>query len=266
MKAVYIVCLILLGVLQAGCRENIEEYSGIAGIYFAMSIEHGGLDDSKQDYTSASDIPFAVDERKDTVLQVRAKIIGEVVGHDRVVSIRVVPQEDSETEAKEGTDFEPLLDAYYVKANEVYANIPIHFYKKSDLKDKERVLELELLPSKDFDTPMAKWLRPGSSDKEGIDVLHHTITISDKWIKLPGFNEYYFGTYSEKKNRLMCELFNLTLKDFEKTMTAVRCRTLAIKLDQYLKEQEANGKTVYEDYRDGEGKRVKMTVGKGIDY
>lgn len=266
MKTIYITCLALLGILQTGCRENIEEYSGIAGIYFAMSAKYGGWNDSEEDYTSISDIPFAVDEREDTVLLVRAKIIGEVVGHDRAVSIRIVPQEDSETEAIEGSDFEPLLDTYYVKANEVYANIPIHFYKKSDLKDKERILKLELLPNKDFDTPMAEWLRPGSSDKKGIDVLHHTITISDKWIKLPGFNEYYFGTYSEKKNRLMCELFNLTLKDFEKAMSIVKCRTLAVKLDQHLKEQEAKGETVYEDYLDGEGKPVKMTVGKGIDY
>ena len=64
----------------------------------------------------------------------------------------------------------------------------------------------------------------------------------------------------------MCELFNLTLKDFEKAMSIVKCRTLAVKLDQYLKEQEAKGDPVYEDYLDGEGKPVKMTVGKGIDY
>ncbi|MEQ3319143.1 MULTISPECIES: DUF4843 domain-containing protein [Bacteroides] len=266
MKRIYIIYWVLLGILQAGCREDIELYSGTAGIYFAMSIKYGGWNDSELDYTSTSEIPFAVDEREDTVLQVRAKIIGSIADYDRIVSIRIISQEDAETEAKEGFDFDPILDTYYVKANEAYANIPIHFYRRSDLKDKERVLVLELLPSKDFSTPMIEWLRPGSSDKTGVDVLHHTITISDKWIKLPGFNEYYFGTYSEKKNRLMCELFDMKLKDFEKTMTTVKCRTLAIKLDQYLKEQDAQGTPVYEDYRDEEGNPVKMTVGDGINY
>ena len=56
------------------------------------------------------------------------------------------------------------------------------------------------------------------------------------------------------------------MKDFEKTMTTVKCRTLAIKLDQYLKEQDAQGTPVYEDYRDEEGNPVKMTVGDGINY
>lgn len=266
MKHRYILVLGLLVVSQTGCRENIEEYSGMAGIYFAMSSKSGGWDDNKMDYVSASDIPFAVDEREDTVFLLRAKIIGETTGYDRAVSIRIVPQENAEMEAKEGKDFDPLLDTYYVKANKVYADIPIHFYNKSDLKNKKRVLEIELLPNNEFNTPMEEWLRPGSSDKTGVDVLRHSIAISNKWIKLPGFNEYFFGTYSEKKNRLMCELFNMTLKDFEKPMSTVRNRTLAVKLDQYLKEQEAKGATVYEDYLDEGGKPVKMAVGEGINY
>ena len=60
-----------------------------------------------------------------------------------------------------------------------------------------------------------------------------------KWVKLPGFNEYFLGPYSEKKNRLICEQFNLTLLDFLEPMSTVKIRTLGIKFDQYLKEMEA---------------------------
>ena len=266
MKQIHTYILIAAGALLAGCNENIEEYSGEAGIYFAMSASQGGVDDSSLDYSSSSSIPFAVDNREDTVMMVRAKVIGGVAGHDRIVNVRVVEQEIKQNQAVVGHDFDPLQPVYYVKAGEVYAEIPIHFYKRDDLKNKERVLELELLPSDDFTTPMSVWLRPGGSDNNAVDVLHHRISISDKWIKLPGFNEYFFGKYSEKKNRLMCSLFNLTLKDFEKEMTTVRCRALATKFDQYLKEQDALGRTVYEDYTDATGSLVKMAVGLGINY
>ena len=46
--------------MLAACTEEIETYSGESGIYFAMSATKGGLDDSKQDYTAETQIPFAV--------------------------------------------------------------------------------------------------------------------------------------------------------------------------------------------------------------
>lgn len=97
---------------------------------------------------------------------------------------------------------------------------------------------------------MPYWLAPNSSDKTGIDVIHHTISISDKMGKITrGSTKYFLGPYSEKKNRLICEQFNLTLLDFLEPMSTVKIRTLGIKFDQYLKEMEAKGQTIYEDYR-----------------
>lgn len=259
----------LLGLALSACNKQIETYSGESGIYFAMSASMGGLDDSKQDYTSETQIPFAVySDISDTTLIVRAKVIGTATGYDRKVSVQVVPQASEELQAKEGWDYDALQSTYTVKANEVYALIPVHLYLKNDLQDKERKLELQLLPNEDFSTPMSEWLRPNSSDKTGVDVLHHTITISNKWVQLPGFRTYFFGTYSEKKCRLICSLFGLTLLDFESesSMSAVKAKALGIKFDQYLKEQEENGQTIYEDYTDSEGNPVKMTAGEGIKY
>lgn len=77
--------------MLAACTEEIETYSGESGIYFAMSATKGGLDDSKQDYTAETQIPFAVYSTiSDTTLMVRAKVIGPAVGHDRKVTVQVV--------------------------------------------------------------------------------------------------------------------------------------------------------------------------------
>ncbi|WP_455498867.1 DUF4843 domain-containing protein [Coprobacter sp.] len=262
-KNIIFLKFISLLILVTGCREEIPEYSGVSGIYFAMSESKGGLDDSKLDYTDKTSVPFAVFDKEDSVLIVRAKILGEVTAHDREIIVEVIADEST---AIQGEDYEPLQEKYYVKANDVYAQIPIHFYKKSSLKDNERILRIRLKESKDFNLPMSYWLAPNSSNKNGVDVIHHTISISDKWVKLPGFNEYFLGPYSEKKNRLICDLFNLTLLDFIEPMTTVKIRTLGVKFDQYLKEMEAKEQTVYEDYRDSNGNLVKMTAGEGINY
>lgn len=267
MKRLYIACLSTLAL--GACNNQIETYSGESGIYFAMSATQGGLDDSKQDYTSQTQIPFAVYSNvTDTTLMVRAKVIGPAVSYDREIKIQVVPQDPSDTQAKEGWDYDALQSTYTVKANEVYTLIPIRFHLKDDLKDKERKLELELVANEAFSTPMAEWRKPNSSDKTGIDVLHHTIVISNKWVQLPGFRTYYFGAYSEKKCRLICSLFGLSLLDFESesSMSITKAKALGIKFDQYLKEQEGKGLTIYEDETDAEGNLVKMTAGEGIKY
>ena len=49
-------------------------------------------------------------------------------------------------------------------------------------------------------------------------------------------------------------------------MSLTKAKALGIKFDQYLKEQESNGQTIYEDYTDSEGNPVKMTAGEGIKY
>ena len=51
MKKIIFLNLIAILALFTGCREEIPEYSGTSGIYFAMSKTKGGLDDSKLDYT-----------------------------------------------------------------------------------------------------------------------------------------------------------------------------------------------------------------------
>ena len=225
MKRIYIYLACLSGLTLGACNEQIETYSGEAGIYFAMSATKGGLDDSGQDYTSETQIPFAVySNTTDTTLLVRAKVIGPAVDYDRQIMVQVVPQTDAELQAKEGWDYDALQSNYTVKANEVYTLIPVRFHLKNDLKD--------------------------------------------KWVQLPGFRTYFFGVYSEKKCKLICNLFGLTLLDFEseESMSLTKAKALGIKFDQYLKEQESNGQTIYEDYTDSEGNPVKMTAGEGIKY
>lgn len=73
MKKIIFLNLIAILALFTGCREEIPEYSGASGIYFAMSKTKGGLDDSKLDYTDNTSLPFAVFDKEDSILIVRVK-------------------------------------------------------------------------------------------------------------------------------------------------------------------------------------------------
>lgn len=94
-KNIIFLKFISLLILVTGCREEIPEYSGVSGIYFAMSESKGGLDDSKLDYTDKTSVPFAVFDKEDSVLIVRAKILGEVTAHDREIIVEVIADEST---------------------------------------------------------------------------------------------------------------------------------------------------------------------------
>lgn len=252
---------LFLAILLTACKSSIMEYSGISGLFFAMPGGSGAYVD-KQEYSDESILPFALTSSEDSVFILKAKIIGEVMPYDRPVNIRIA---GSESSAVESRDYAPLNDTYYVKAGEIYVDIPIHFYRNESLNGKEVTLVIQLQENESFKLPMPYWRPISNTSGEPVDVISHRITISDKYIKLPGFNEYFFGTYSEKKLRLICTISNLTLHDFVEPMTTVRAKAIGQNLDRYLKEMEAKGETVYEDYKDSEGKPVKMTSGKGIN-
>ena len=60
----------------------------------------------------------------------------------------------------------------------------------------------------------------------------------------------------------MCSVFDLTLADFRPdALSFIERKVLGQNFRRYLAEEELAGRTVYEDYLDGEGNPVKMESG-----
>jgi NOL1/NOP2/fmu family ribosome biogenesis protein len=99
--------------------------------------------------------------------------------------------------------------------------------------------------------------------KEIQNVVRHVVGLSDEVFMPKAWTVNYFGSYSKKKVKLLCEMFGLKMADFDNVieMDMERQRTYAQGLDKYLKEMEAKGQTVYEDEKDKDGNPVKMAVG-----
>ncbi len=240
------------------CNETIQTYDGETGVYFAM-LQSGSSEDNPR-YDTSSSVPFALTHgATDSLFQLRVKIIGRVADYPRSFSYRVIAEEST---AEEGADY-TLPDApCEVPAGEVYGYIPIHFYRQASLDGEERTLTLELQANENFSLPLTSWLPVNGTETVGTDVIRHTVTVSDKYVRLDGWSDMFYGTYSDKKIKLMCSVFGLTLADFlPDALSYVERKVLGQNFRRYLDAEAAAGRTVYEDYLDAEGNPVRMESG-----
>ena len=228
----------MMAVSAVACTDSLEKYNGEAGIYFAMRVE-----DSAVNIVTDDDM---------AVFNLKVKILGAVSDRDRQISIEVVPEE---TDAL-AEDYDPLLPEYTLPAGAVFGSIPITFHRTASLEGQERRLTVRLVENSDFALPITMWR---NSSDEYVDVVKHTIIISDKYVQLPGYAVGYFGPFSEKKMALLLEVLGLEISDFNEEMPYTQAKAYGQKFDRYLKEQKAAGHTVYEE--DGV---TEMTAGEYI--
>ncbi|MCM1177273.1 MAG: DUF4843 domain-containing protein [Bacteroidales bacterium] len=239
MKAYIYIIMFAAGMAIAGCTDALETYSGTSGVYFAMGAgkTYANADTT---YVESSNLPFIVTGSRDSVFNVKIKIVGAVSQHDRNVEARIV--EDMSTVTAE--DYEPLQGSYVLKAGEVFGNIPIRFLRPSSLEGKQRTMTIELVENSDFSLPIRFWR---NSSTEYVNVTRHSIIVSDKYVQLPGYSESHFGAFSEKKMKILLDLFGMKLTDFNASLPLTMTKAMGQKFDRWLQEQKSKGETVYEE-------------------
>jgi hypothetical protein len=242
--------LMIAALVAVSCMSEIDTYHGESGIYFAMREDVTTVNVDTL-YRETSTLPFIVTAKTDSVFNLKVKILGAVADYDREISLRVV---DDLSTALQG-DYDILQPTYTLPAGEVYGIIPIKFNRTASLQGNERSLVLELMENEDFTLPIRMWR---NSTTEYVSVVRHTIVISDKYVQLPGYRTGHFGTFSEKKMKLIIELSGLKLNDFNEILPVTMTKTIGQKLDRYLAEMKAKGTPVYEE--DG------VTLMKAGDY
>ena len=244
-------CLcVLSAVLMLSCTSQIDTYHGESGVYFAMrdNVTTVNVDTL---YKETSSLPFIVTDKSDSVFNLKVKILGPVTEHDRRVQVRVV----EELSTVQSGDYDGLDNSYVLKAGEIYGSIPIMFRRTASLQGNERTLVVELVENEDFTLPIRMWR---NSSTEYVNVVRHSIVVSDKYVQLPGYRVGHFGPFSEKKMRLIIEISGMSLNDFNEVLPVTMTKTIGQKLDRYLAEMRAKGTPVYEE--DG------VTLMKSGDY
>ncbi len=265
MNKIWSFCLsVLAGIVLFGCKTDMMDYEGRAGVYFAVQNPFvGGIGDSTSwPYTPLTEIPFITTTSTDSAVKLRVKLLGNLVNKDRTFKMVIV---DSGTTAIEGTDYDLPQTEYVLSANTISKEVVIKVHRSSSLKDTLRKVMFELVPTADFALPINTWFpapgQYGYSPKPGapienISAIRHTIIISDVITSQPsGWLPGFFGDFSRKKYIILAEWYNLTWDDFTRAnMDPNRSRALGQRAKYRLEELEAEGNPVLE----ADGTPMKM--------
>ncbi len=261
----YIIEFVVSLLLFWRCEKEMMDYEGKPGIYFAVqTIPPSQYGDSELfAYTDTTLLPFSVLLTDDTTLNIKVRVMGEIVDYDRYFKIHVV---DTATDAVVGEDYDALEQQYVIKSGERETFIPITGHRQSKMLDTIYYLTLELEANEHFALPLKYWrpLEQDYTDKNKIiDVTRHVIGFSDGIYQPKAWIYNYLGKCTRKKMSLICSMFGLQLTDFDNSneMTMNKQKVLGQSLDRYLKDMDEKGETIYEDEVDKDGKPVKMTVG-----
>ena len=238
-KIANVVLLVFCAVYCAGCRSEIQTYHGATGIYFAMP-EGSTYANADTLYTDNTPLPFIISQKQDSVLVLKVKLLGKTQPRRRLIPVRVVPE--LTTLPAEGYDLDEA--ACLLEAGQVYGKVPVTFHRLPRLQDEELKLTLELVENEEFSLPVKQWR---NSSTEYVDVVRHTVVVSDMYVQLPGYAVGHFGPFSQKKMKLLLELFSMKLSDFNEKLPVTFTKALGQKFDRYQKKQAAKGTPVYEE-------------------
>lgn len=248
-KAIYIFLLAAAApALWTACKKDgLITYNASNDIYFNYK---SGVDPSKQqlgtlidtvDYTFA----YSPDNVRDTLFPIPIAITGAPANTDRIYKIVV----DAGATAIEGKHYAwpPLV----IKAGRVVDTLFMRFNRTADLRQGRVSMTLRLVPNENFSTDIQSRLG-GYADT--VNAILFKVSLSDMLVAGPDWNIYYasyFGTFSEKKMRLMNTVVGLPL-NFWATSGGLNSAGIAsaiyyaTAMGRYLRQQAAAGNPIYE--------------------
>lgn len=243
MKQIIFAVILWIGLcLIQGCEKELEKYNGTEGVYFGSSIPA----------SSAEFINIAGDT---SAVKIRIMTTGRVKDYDR--NFRLVIDNDSTT-AVAGREYTPPAESQLIKAGTCYTDVVIPVYRTEFLKKEELRFHLKLEPTSDFVIGIPIWFERSPE----FDADRHIVRMSDFIVRPEIWNGYessidhsekgYWGVFSEKKYRLICEKFNLVYKDFssKEKMPNAKQRVIREVMADYLQElYDANTPILEEDRR-----------------
>lgn len=270
MKNIYILLLSVLTIIS--CEKEMMSFEGKDSVYFKVQprTSTGVGNPEIWPVVDTSSISFTKTTEPDSIYLVKVRLLGRVKDYDRKFKILV----DTGTTATSGVDYDELLEYYVMKAGERDSFIPIKFHRTEIMQEKDLFLTLSLHKTEDFDLilPIYNTEHDQTPDTVKINVINHTIIVSDKIFKPITWNDYVGGTYSDYKMTLICDLYDVPIEEFANTdtMPFTRFKSMMIAFNLYLLQMKIDGNTVYEQDLKGnytldeDGKKIEMTTGPGL--
>jgi len=238
-------------VLLFACKkEGLHTWDAGNNIYFNYKT---GVDTSRGQLGFVVDsvyftFAYSAESVTDTLFPIPVAVTGAPAGSNRTYKVVV----DSGATAIEGKHYSwpPLV----IRAGRVTDTLFMRFNRTADLRQGTVKMRLHLVPNENFGTDIHRM--PEHSYTDTINIIQFRITLSDILTAGDDWDSYYadyFGTFSEKKVRLMNRVVALPLNFWaagtgglsgEKIAYAVYYATT---MARYLTTQAAAGNTIYDE-------------------
>lgn len=203
MKRIY---YIIAGILLCGgCEKDIDIFQWPDGVHFEVK-QQGVLCDTSE-YTFA----FEEAEVTEMIAPVRIQLTGQIAGYDRKINVQVMAED------KNPAGDSPYLfhtDTCYIRKGRNFLDLLITLKRDSDVQKKKYALRLKLVENEWFKTTNREWITDEVNGKS-VDLIHHTILVSDILTRPLAWYDDYLGKWSVRKFLLICEQTGFKRKDFQ---------------------------------------------------
>lgn len=242
------------------CERDLMSYEGTESVYFAAQSGNSWGSENDWPYSPYTDVEFVKVVPDTLTVFVKVMITGQLKDYPRSFRVEINP--DSTT-AREGVHFDVLSEEYVIAANKNFGHVPIKLHRQPDMKNEIITIGLRLLPNENFSMTFPQFGQPAGHTNsgviyEGFDVSLHKVRISDllvqpsEWagsVNAEGKESGTMGAFTEKKFKMMCEMFDLTYNDFmDKTVMSYMMQLLISQhLSMELIKRKDKGDPVLED-------------------
>jgi hypothetical protein len=237
-------------------KEALMKYKTDDNVYFNYLVGVDPANNNLGYYIDSLDLTFSFSDAsvKDSILNIPVAVTGVASDHDRSFDLAIDPA----STAKPGVNYE-LPDAFLLRAGKIEDTVRIKVNRTPELKTSTLTLLLTLRENDQFKTEFQFRPKQGNSQtninyQDTIWTTIFKVRMADMLAAGPYWDSYYFwhfGTFSEKKVRLMNQVAGMPLSLWSKPAETPQERSEIAYyggfMARYLSDQEAAGNTIFED-------------------
>lgn len=207
--------LAIIAAITFSCTKDLDTYEGENGIYF--DTRYGNAVLSRDTIRVSWGMkPSSVTSQ---TVGLRVLLMGNTAPYDRKFNVEVGYEPGDENGAEAGIDYVELPREFCIPANEAETTIEVTLLRRQGLAEKPRRVTVKLVESKELKFLYTRTTNIAVNEEvitRPID-LQRVIYMSEGFPQ-PAWWSYYgtpnFGTWSEKKAALICDVMNIDREDW----------------------------------------------------
>ncbi|WP_127126943.1 DUF4843 domain-containing protein [Pseudoflavitalea rhizosphaerae] len=256
-QVIYAFLPVSLLFMAVSCKkEALMKYKSADNVYFNYLVGVDPVNNNLGYYIDSIDLTFSFSDPsvQDSILKIPVGVTGVATDQDRSFSLAIDPS----STAKPGLNYE-LPETFLIRAGKIEDTIRIKVNRTPELKSNMLTLLLTLQENDQFKTQFKFRPRQGNSqtnirDQDTIRTTTFKVRMADMLAAGPYWDTYYFwhfGTFSEKKVRLMNQVAGMPLSLWSKLAETPQERSEIAYyggfMARYLSDQAAAGNTILDE-------------------